>query len=82
MIKLPLELHAASNRSVDIFLALALIVGGVVGAQLGSSVGHRLRGEQLRILLALIVLAVCVKIGHDLVVRPAELYSLGVAGHS
>jgi uncharacterized membrane protein YfcA len=75
-------LHAASNRTVDVFLALALIVGGVVGAQLGSSVGHRLRGEQLRILLALIVLGVCAKIGHDLIVRPAELYSLGLAGHS
>ena len=75
-------LHAASNRTVDVLLALALIVGGVVGAQLGSSVGHRLRGEQLRVLLALIVLCVCVKIGHDLIVRPAELYSLGVAGHS
>jgi uncharacterized membrane protein YfcA len=75
-------LHAASNRTVDVFLALALIVGGVVGAQLGSSVGHRLRGEQLRVLLALIVLGVCAKIGHDLIVRPAELYSLGLAGHS
>jgi uncharacterized membrane protein YfcA len=75
-------LHAASNRTVDVFLALALIVGGVVGAQLGSSVGARLRGDQLRILLALIVLGVCAKIGHDLIVRPAELYSLGVAGHS
>jgi uncharacterized membrane protein YfcA len=75
-------LHAASNRTVDVFLALALIVGGVVGAQLGSSVGHRLRGEQLRVLLALIVLGVCAKIGHDLIVRPAELNSLGLAGHS
>ncbi|HEX5079369.1 MAG TPA: sulfite exporter TauE/SafE family protein, partial [Geminicoccaceae bacterium] len=46
-------LHAANNRTVDIFLALALIVGGVIGAQLGSSAGARLRGEQLRILLAL-----------------------------
>ncbi len=69
-------LHAAGNHTVDIVLALALIVGGVVGAQLGSSAGHRLRAEQLRILLALIVLGVCAKIGHDLIVRPAELYTL------
>jgi hypothetical protein len=75
-------LHATSNRTVDVFLALALIVGGVIGAQLGSSIGHRLRAEQMRILLALIVLGVCVKVGYDLVVKPAELYSLGVAGHS
>jgi uncharacterized protein len=69
-------LHAAGNRTVDVVLALALIVGGVVGAQLGSSAGHRLRGEELRILLALIVLGVCAKIGHDLIVRPAEIYTL------
>jgi uncharacterized membrane protein YfcA len=75
-------LHAASNRTVDVFLALALIVGGVIGAQLGSSVGHRLRAEQLRVLLALIVLGVCAKIGHDLVVRPVEIYSLDVFGSS
>jgi uncharacterized protein len=75
-------LHAANNRTVDVFLALALIVGGVIGAQFGSGVGHRLRAEQLRVLLALIVLAVCAKIGHDLIVRPAELYSLGVVGQS
>jgi uncharacterized membrane protein YfcA len=75
-------LHAFNTRTVDVFLALALIVGGVIGAQLGSSAGNRLRAEQLRVLLALIVLGVCAKIGHDLIVRPAELYSLGVAGHS
>jgi uncharacterized protein len=75
-------LHAANNRTVDVILALALIVGGVVGAQLGSSAGNRLRAEQLRVLLALIVLGVCAKIGHDLIVRPTELYSLGVIGRS
>jgi uncharacterized membrane protein YfcA len=75
-------LHAASNRTVDVVLALALIVGGVVGAQLGSSAGNRLRAEHLRILLALIVLGVCAKIGHDLIVRPAELYVLGAVGQS
>jgi len=75
-------LHSVDSRTVDVFLALALIVGGVIGAQLGSSAGSRLRAEQVRILLALIVLGVCVKIGHDLVVEPAELYSLGLAGHS
>src|SRR5918996_1574020 len=75
-------LHAASSRTVDIILALALIVGGVIGAQLGSSAGNRLRAEHLRILLALIVLGVCAKIGHDLVVRPAEIYSLDVVGSS
>jgi uncharacterized protein len=73
-------LHAAGNRTVDVVLALALIVGGVIGAQLGSSAGSRLRAEHLRIMLALIVLAVCARIGHDLVVTPADLYSLGTVG--
>ena len=48
-----------------------------MGAQLGSNAGSRLRGEQLRILLALIVLAVCIKLGYDLVTVPPDLYSLG-----
>jgi uncharacterized protein len=75
-------LHAVNNQTVDVFLALALIVGGVIGAQFGTSAGARLRGEQLRILLALIVLAVCAKIGYDLIAMPAHLYSLGAVGHS
>ena len=49
-------LHAVNNYTVDVVLALALIVGGVIGAQLGSSAGAHLRGEQLRILLGLLVL--------------------------
>jgi uncharacterized membrane protein YfcA len=73
-------LHAVNNQTVDVILALSLIVGGVLGAQLGSSAGARLRGDQLRILLAAIVLLVCAKLGHDLVVRPEDVYSLGAVG--
>jgi uncharacterized protein len=75
-------LHAVNNYTVDVVLALSLIIGGVIGAQFGSSAGARLRGEQLRILLALIVLAVCGKLGFDLIATPKDLYSLGGAGHS
>jgi hypothetical protein len=75
-------LHAVNNYTVDVVLALALIVGGVVGAQFGTSAGAYLRGEQLRILLALIVLAVCLKLGYDLVVMPDDLYSIGPLGLS
>jgi uncharacterized protein len=75
-------LHAVNNYTVDVVLALALIVGGVIGAQFGSSAGARLRGEQLRILLALIVLAVCSKLGYDLIAPPEDLYSLGAVGQS
>jgi hypothetical protein len=74
-------LHAVNNYTVDVVLALALIVGGVIGAQFGSSAGAHLRGEQLRILLALIVLAVCAKLGYDLIASPEDLYSLAPVGH-
>ena len=70
-------MHAVTNQSVDILLALVLILGGVVGAQVGTRIGARLKAEQLRILLALLVLAVCGKLALDLVLEPAELYSIG-----
>ncbi|MBZ4022570.1 permease [Rhodobacter sp. TJ_12] len=69
-------MHAITNQSVDVMLALLLIVGGVVGAQIGSQLGAKLKAEQLRILLALLVLAVAVKLGLDLLLMPGELYSL------
>ena len=75
-------LHAVNNQTVDVILALALIVGGVIGAQFGSSAGAHLRAEQLRLLLGLIVLAVCGKLGYDLIVTPRDLYSLGTVGPS
>jgi uncharacterized membrane protein YfcA len=74
-------LQAVNNQTVDVFLALLLLAGGVVGAQLGSQFGGRLQGEQLRGLLALMVLGVCGKLLFDLVVMPDDIYSLGsVAG--
>ncbi|WP_076486027.1 MULTISPECIES: sulfite exporter TauE/SafE family protein [Rhodobacter] len=69
-------MHAITNQSVDVMLALLLIVGGVIGAQIGSQLGAKLKAEQLRILLALLVLAVAVKLGLDLLLMPSELYSL------
>ena len=73
-------MHAVTNTSVDILLALILIIGGVIGAQIGTRLGARLKAEQLRILLALLVLAVCSKLVFDLVVMPDELYSIGYMG--
>ena len=69
-------LHATTMYTVDMVLALALIVGGVVGAQLGAVIGAKLRAEQLRILLALLVLGVCGKLALELLLQPGELYSL------
>ena len=71
-------LHSTQNQTVDAVLALLLMIGGVVGAQLGARAGVLLRGEQLRALLAILVLLVCVKLGLDLVLEPDDLFSLTV----
>jgi len=71
-------LQAVANNTVDVVLALVLLVGGVVGAQIGTRWGARLRGEELRLLLALVVLAVAAKLVFDLTVRPDNLFSIAV----
>ena len=71
-------LQATTNYSVDIMLALFLILGGVVGAQLGVRVGERLRGEQLRLLLALLVLAMAARLLLGLVLKPDDPFSVAV----
>jgi len=74
-------LQSVNNYTVDVVLAVLLLTGGVIGAQLGTRFGARLRGEQLRGLLALIVLAVCGKLLFDLVGTPADPFSIGLAVH-
>lgn len=69
-------LHSVTNQTVDIILALLLLSGAVVGAQFGARAGIKLRGEQLRALLALMVLSVCGKFLFDLLATPSDLYSL------
>jgi uncharacterized membrane protein YfcA len=71
-------MHATTTYSVDLILAVLLLVGGVIGAQVGTRLGARMRAEQLRILLSLIVLAVCGKLALDLLIEPAELFSIAV----
>ena len=73
-------LHATTNYTVDIALAVLLLVGGVIGAQFGTMIGTKMKAEQLRILLAMMVLVVCGKLALDLLLQPSELYSLGAAG--
>ena len=73
-------LQSITTQTVDVVLALVLLAGAVVGAQFGSRAGQYLRGEQLRGLLALIVLAVVGKLVFDLVVTPEDLFSLGAPG--
>lgn len=73
-------LHATTNYTVDMPLAVLLLIGGVIGAQFGTQLGLRLKAEQLRILLALLVVGVCAKLAIDLLVQPTELYSISVVG--
>jgi uncharacterized membrane protein YfcA len=69
-------MHAWHNQTVDAVLATLLIVGGVIGAQFGTTLAGLVRPEKLRLLLALLVLAVGARIALDLVVPPAERYSI------
>ena len=64
------------NQTVDIVLAALMIIGGVIGAQIGAKLATNLKGEYLRGFLALLVLAVCVKITIDLTLTPKDIYSL------
>ena len=68
--------QATTNYSVDIVLAWLLMVAGVIGAQYGVRVGQKMRGEQLRAGLALLVLAVGIRLGFGLVLPPDEIYSV------
>ncbi|KIN71395.1 sulfite exporter TauE/SafE family protein [Sulfitobacter guttiformis] len=74
-------LHATTNYTVDIVLAVLLLVGGVIGAQIGTRIGVKMKAEQLRILLAIMVLAVCGKLALELLLQPSELYSIAAGGH-
>ena len=69
-------LHAVKNFSVDIILSFLLLVDGVIGAQFGVRIGLKLKAEQLRILLAILVLAMCLKITLELFITPVEIFTL------
>jgi uncharacterized protein len=73
-------MHAATNQLVDAVLALILMVGGVIGAQFGTRAGQNMRGERLRMLLGLLVLAVGLRFAFQLIVQPDDLYSISLAG--
>jgi len=71
-------LHATSTFAVDAVLAFSLILSSVIGAQLGVMFTNKFRGEELRALLAIIVLAVAFKIGTDLLIQPTDIFSISV----
>jgi uncharacterized membrane protein YfcA len=73
-------MHATTNQLVDAVLAFILMIGGVTGAQFGARAGQNMRGERLRLLLGLLVLAVGLRFAFQLVVQPEDFYSIRVVG--
>jgi uncharacterized membrane protein YfcA len=71
-------LHASQNQTVDVVLAVILMVGGVIGAQFGAVAGERLKGEQLRFLLAALVLLVGLRFAWQLIAPPTDVYSISL----
>ena len=69
-------LHAGTDHTVDIVLAFLLIAGGVIGAQFGVRIGSRMRGEQLRAALGLLIVAIALRLFVGLIATPADVYSV------
>jgi hypothetical protein len=69
-------LHAVTNHTVDAVLATLLIFGGVIGAQIGVRTGAKIRADELRLILALMILAIGVRLTADLVWEPSDPYSV------
>ncbi|MDD7911125.1 MULTISPECIES: sulfite exporter TauE/SafE family protein [Pseudovibrio] len=71
-------LHSINTQTVDVVLALTLMVGSVIGAQFGAQIGQGIRGEHLRLMLALLVLSVGLRFAFNLIVEPSDLYSVTI----
>lgn len=71
-------MHAVANHTVDLVLAFLLIIGGVIGAQLGVRAAKYVRGAPGRVILALILLAVSARLAGGLFIEPLDLYILQV----
>ncbi len=69
-------LHAVTNQTVDVLLALLLLVGGVIGVQFGARAGQKLKGEELRALLAILVLGVSLRLAFGLFMTPDEMFTV------
>ena len=76
-------MQASWNHTVDIVLGALLMVGGVIGAQIGTVIGAKLKGEELRFLMAALVLLVALRMAYTLIADPGEFYTISspVGGH-
>jgi hypothetical protein len=72
-------MHAVTDYTVDVVLGFILVVGGVVGAQFGVGVGSRLRAEELRVVLAGLLVVIALRLLTGLVLTPSDLYSVSTA---
>ncbi len=68
-------LHAVANHTVDLVLAVILMLGGVVGAQIGVRAARVIKGSFARLFLAVMIVTVCFFMAADLFLPPADLYS-------
>ena len=75
-------LHSYHNQTVDIVLALILLLGGAIGAQIGVKLSSKLEGPMLRASLAVLVLSVGIVMASDLLVKPDEVITLLIGGGS
>jgi uncharacterized membrane protein YfcA len=69
-------MHALTTKAVDIVLAGLLLFGSVTGAQIGARIAQQAKPEMLRLILAVIVLAVAFRMAFGLGVRPDEVYTV------
>jgi hypothetical protein len=73
-------MQATTNHTVDLVLALLLAAGSTIGAQIGARAGRRMRGDQLKILLASVVLIVMLKMATGLLIAP-QIHLTPLKGH-
>lgn len=71
-------MHASINHTVDVVLAVLLIIGSVIGAHFGVMVARMIKGSHARLVLAILVLTVSLQLASQLIIQPAELYSTTV----
>jgi len=69
-------LHAVNTQSVDVVLSLILIFGGVIGTQIGSRMGMKVRAEKLRFLLSILILTLCLMLAANLLIEPKDIYTI------
>jgi uncharacterized membrane protein YfcA len=70
--------HSLTTKAVDIVLTVFLLIGSVIGAQVGARFAQKMRPEYLRLLLAGIVLLVAMRMALGLGWRPDDIYSVGL----